>query len=99
VKAALDVDWDDPAARQRALEVVLAAVDAVAVLVGAWLTGRLHLGWWGCLGCSAWWARGCGYGWRIMTAAVSGANIGGGLVLIFGGPIGLGLVGVALWGA
>lgn len=34
-----------------------------------------------------------------MTAAVSGANIGGGLVLMFGVPIGLGLVGVALWGA
>jgi hypothetical protein len=33
LKAALDCDWDDPAARERALGVVLAAVDAVAVLV------------------------------------------------------------------
>lgn len=34
-----------------------------------------------------------------MTTAVSGANIGGGLVLMFGVSIGLGLAGVALRGA
>jgi hypothetical protein len=34
-----------------------------------------------------------------MTAAVSGANIGGAIVLYLGGPIGLGLVGMALWAA
>ncbi len=32
LKAALDLDWDDPAARQHALEVVLAAVDRVEQL-------------------------------------------------------------------
>jgi hypothetical protein len=33
LKAALDIDWDDPAARQHALQVVLAALEQVAVLV------------------------------------------------------------------
>jgi hypothetical protein len=26
-------------------------------------------------------------GWRVMTAGVIGANIGGGLMFIFGGPV------------
>jgi hypothetical protein len=33
LKAALDIDWDDPAARDHALGVVLAALEQVAVLV------------------------------------------------------------------
>ncbi|MFL6296142.1 MAG: IS1182 family transposase [Actinomycetes bacterium] len=33
LKAALDIDWDDPAARQHALGLVLAALEQVAVLV------------------------------------------------------------------
>ena len=36
LKAALDLDWDDPAARGRALAAVLAALDAAE----AWLAGR-----------------------------------------------------------
>jgi hypothetical protein len=39
---------------------------------------------------------GCGWGWRVMTAAVSGGNIGGAMVLYLGVPIGLVLVWVAL---
>jgi hypothetical protein len=35
LKAALDTDWDDPVARDHALGVVLAALESVAVLVGA----------------------------------------------------------------
>jgi transposase len=35
LKAALDLDWDDPVARDHALGLVLAAVDAVAVFVAA----------------------------------------------------------------
>lgn len=35
LKAALDLDWDDPSARERALATVLAALDAVA----AWVSG------------------------------------------------------------
>jgi hypothetical protein len=34
-----------------------------------------------------------------MTAPVDGANIGGAILLYLGGPIGLVLVGVALWAA
>jgi hypothetical protein len=30
---------------------VALVVAALVVLVGAWLTGRLHVGWWGCWGC------------------------------------------------
>ena len=33
LKAALDIDWDDPAAREHALGVVLAALEQVAGLV------------------------------------------------------------------
>lgn len=36
LKAALDLDWDDPAARQRALGVVLAALGQVEQLAGSW---------------------------------------------------------------
>jgi uncharacterized membrane protein YfcA len=39
----------------------------------------------------------CGFGWRILTAGVGGANIGGGMVLLFGPWIVLGLVAGAAW--
>ncbi|MEV0374746.1 hypothetical protein AB0I10_34030 [Streptomyces sp. NPDC050636] len=35
-----------------------------------------------------------GYGWRVVTAGVIGANIGGGLVIMFGGPV---VAGLLLW--
>lgn len=41
-----------------------------------------------------------GFGWRVMTAAVIGANIGAVLLVVFGSPVVLGLViwaGVAAW--
>jgi hypothetical protein len=78
---------------------VVLVVAAVVVLFLASLTGRLHGGWWAVFGPLSLVGAGCGWGWRVMTAAVSGANIGGGLVLYLGGPIGLGLIGVALWAA
>ena len=28
-----------------------------------------------------------GWGWRVLTAGVGGANIGGGMVMLFGGPL------------
>lgn len=40
-----------------------------------------------------------GYGGRILTAGVTGANIGGGMVILFGGPFVLALVAVAAWSA
>jgi hypothetical protein len=106
IRAGYDPDYmfrpfDIAPATERTVGVVgvVLMVAAVVVLVLAWLTGRLHKGWWGVLGVLSLVGAGCGYGWRVMTAAVSGANIGGGIVLVFGVPIGLGLVGVALWGA
>lgn len=41
-----------------------------------------------------------GLGWRIMTAAVIGANIGAGILVLFGSPVILGLLilaGVSAW--
>ncbi|HEV8649751.1 MAG TPA: hypothetical protein VG276_10190 [Actinomycetes bacterium] len=106
IRAGLDPDYmfrpfDIAPATERAVGVVavVLVVAAVIVLTLASLTGRLHVGWWGVLGVLSLVGAGCGSGWRVMTAAVSGANIGGGIVLMLGGPIGLGLVGVALWGA
>jgi hypothetical protein len=58
--------------------------------------GQLDLGWWGVLGLLSLVAAGCGWGWRVMTAAVSGGNIGGAGVLYLGSPIGLAVVWVAL---
>lgn len=75
---------------------VVLVVAAVVVLILGWRTGRLHVGWWGVLGVLSLVGAGCGWGWRVMTAGVSGANIGGAILLYLGGPIGLVLVGVAL---
>jgi hypothetical protein len=75
---------------------VVLVVAAVVVLILAWRTGRLHTGWWGVLGLLSLVGAGCGWGWRVMTAAVDGGNIGGAAVLDLGGPIGLVLVWVAL---
>jgi hypothetical protein len=36
----------------------------------------------------------CGFAWRVMTAGVIGANIGGGMVLLFGPFV---LIGLAVW--
>lgn len=35
-----------------------------------------------------------GVGWRVLTAGVIGANIGAGLVIVFGGPV---VAGLLLW--
>jgi hypothetical protein len=106
IQAGLDPDYmyrpfDIAPATERAAGViaVVLVVAAVVVLLLAWLTGRLHAGWWGVLGVLSLVGAGCGWGWRVMTAAVDGGNIGGAIVLFLGVPIGLGLVGVALWGA
>jgi len=36
-----------------------------------------------------------GYGWRVLTAGVGGANQGAGLIMLLGGPIVLGLLSAA----
>jgi len=106
IQAGLDPDYmyrpfDIAPATERAAGVVavMLVVAAVVVLILASLTGRLHVGWWGVLGALSLAGTVCGSGWRVMTAAVDGANIGGGMVIMFGGPLVLGLVAAALWGA
>jgi hypothetical protein len=74
------------------------AVGVVAVvLVVAWLTGRLHVGWWGVLGLLSLVGAGWGWMWRVLTAVVDEPDFSGIVVLMV--PIGLGLVWVAMRGA
>ncbi|MGH3738376.1 MAG: hypothetical protein ACRDT6_22635 [Micromonosporaceae bacterium] len=73
-----------------ALEPVLGALGlTVVLLTGAWLVRRAHRF------DQRWWLVWCalllaglvvGFGWRVVTAASIGANIGAGLVLLFGTP-------------
>jgi hypothetical protein len=84
-------------ATERAVGVVAVAlvVVAVVVLVVAWLTGRLHVGWWGVLGLLGLVGAGWGWMWRVMTAVVDEPDFSG-IVVVMMVPIGLGLVLVAL---
>lgn len=84
------------AERAAGLGSLLLAVVAMPVL--AWATRRRLLDW-------RWWIvlvqlLAAGFtiaaGWRVMTAGVIGANIGGGLMFIFGGPVVAALLGGAL---
>lgn len=72
-------------------------VVAVVVLFVAWLTGRLHVGWWGVLGLLSLVGAGFGWMWRVLTAVIDEPDFSVIVVLLV--PIGLGLVWVALWGA
>jgi hypothetical protein len=66
---------------------VLLVVVALSVLV--WATHRHLFGrrWWIVLGLLLAADFIIGSGWRVMTAGVIGANIGAGLVVMFGGPV------------
>jgi uncharacterized membrane protein len=75
---------------------VVLVVVAVVVLVVAWLTGRLHVGWWGVLGLLSLVGAGFGWMWRVLTAVVDEPDFSAIVVLLV--PIGLGLVWVALRG-
>jgi hypothetical protein len=106
IRAGLDPDYmfrpfDLAPATERAAGIVAVVLveAAVVVLFLASLIGRLHGGWWAVFGPLSLVGAGCGWGWRVMTAAVSGGNIGGAIMLYLGGPIGVGLVGMALWAA
>jgi len=74
---------------ERAVGIGSTVLAVVALLVLAWATYRHHLDprWWGVL--FPLMAAGfiVGSGWRVMTAGGIGANIGAGLVVIFGGPV------------
>jgi hypothetical protein len=75
------------------LALVLAGIGA-AVLVRGARRGAVDRRWWGVLGPLVVVGLMAGVGWRILTAGVVGANIGAGLLLIFGTPVAAGLV---LW--
>jgi hypothetical protein len=84
---------DGVAAGVGGLALVLAGIGA-AVLVRGARRGAVDRRWWGVLGPLVVVGLMAGVGWRILTAGVVGANIGAGLLLIFGTPVAAGLV---LW--
>lgn len=84
---------DGVAAGIGGLALVLAGVGA-AVLVRGARRGAMDRRWWGVLGPLVVVGLIAGVGWRILTAGVVGANIGAGLLIIFGTPVAAGLV---LW--
>ncbi|MEV0241297.1 hypothetical protein AB0I06_15380 [Streptomyces sp. NPDC050674] len=84
---------DGVAAVAGGLALALAAAGA-GVLVRASLRGALDRRWWGVLGPLVVLGLMAGVGWRILTAGGIGANIGAGLLVIFGTPVAAGLL---LW--
>lgn len=86
--------WPIGPAVARAAGIGSLAVGGMAVAALGWASLRRSLA-------ARWWAvlvpllaAGfiAGAGWRVMTAGVIGANIGAGFVIMFGGPLVLGLV-------
>ncbi|SFF15154.1 hypothetical protein SAMN05421541_106429 [Actinoplanes philippinensis] len=65
---------------------------ALGVLLRESVAGRLDRGWWWVLAQLMTIAVIVGFSWRVVTAGGIGANIGEGLVIIFFGPIALGLL-------
>jgi hypothetical protein len=76
--------------------VVLVAVSVVALVVALW-TRRMDRLWWPVLLQVSLAGAVCGVGWRVLTAAVIGANIGAGFVILFGGPLVVLMLVTALW--
>ncbi|WP_405425885.1 hypothetical protein [Micromonospora sp. NBC_00617] len=74
---------------QRTAGVASAVLTIVALLMLARATRRKHLDpqWWRVLIPLLVAGLIVGYGWRVMTAGVIGANIGAGLVVLFAGPV------------
>lgn len=63
------------------------AVAALARLVTASMHGRFDPRWWFTIIGFAAIGAGIGFGYRIVTAGVIGANIGGGIMILFGTPM------------
>ncbi len=80
---------DGVAAVVGGLALVLAGVGAAVLMRGA-----MDRRWWGVLGPLVVVGLMVGVGWRVLTAGVVGANIGAGMLIIFGTPVAAGLL---LW--
>lgn len=74
-------------------------VASVATLLGASHARRLDRSWWGVLLPLLGAGFVVGYSVRVVTAGVIGANIGGGMAIMFGGPLVVGLIGWAAFRA
>jgi hypothetical protein len=66
---------------------VLVAIVAALLLTWASLRHGLDLRWWSVLGPLLPAGALTGFGWRVLTAGVIGANIGAGLFTFFAGPV------------
>ncbi|GGY22236.1 hypothetical protein GCM10010384_31250 [Streptomyces djakartensis] len=84
---------DGVAAAAGGVALVLAVAGAAALVRGA-RHGDLDRRWWGVLGPLVVVGLMAGVGLRILTAGVVGANIGAGLLIMFGSPVAAALV---LW--
>jgi hypothetical protein len=76
---------------------VLVFSAAVAVLTRASLRHGLDLRWWSVLGPLLPAGVLLGFGWRVLTAGVIGANIGAGLFIFVAGPVIVALLGWAVF--
>ena len=78
----------DPSA-ERAVGIGSVLLFVVALSMLVWADHRHPFGrrWWVVLGLVLSAGFIIGSGWRVMTAGVIGANIGAGLVVMFGGPV------------
>ena len=66
---------------------VLAAVVAATWLTWASLRHEFDLRWWSVLGPLLLAGILAGFGWRVLTARMAGANIGAGCLILSGGPV------------
>jgi len=73
-----------------------AAVVAAAWLTWASLRHGFDLRWWSVIGPLVLAGIVVGFGWRVLTARVAGANIGAGCLILSGGPVVAALLGWAV---
>jgi hypothetical protein len=81
------VELDPAALRLVGIGSVLTFTGAALLLVWASRRRRFDPRWWSAIVPMVVAGAVVGAGWRVMTAGVVGANIGAGLVLLFGGPV------------
>lgn len=75
---------------------VLAVIVAAAWLTWASLRHGFDLRWWSVLGPLLLAGILAGFGWRVLTARMDGANIGAGCLILSGGPVVAALLGWAV---